>query len=183
MTRKKLLPVAVLCILLLLFSSCNKENVRENGPELQDVSLKDGSVLYTLWSCEGIDVGSVTISQNFSTIKVKFETTGSWRLEATHVHAAYDWHDIPQNTYGDPDIYSFNYQNSHYPIVQNFSLILNEDFFGRFYIACSAWLINQVDCQYAAWAKGTPFPGSSCGRYVYFYPYNDKNPQLGPDPD
>ena len=179
MTRKTLLQGTVLCALMFLFFSCEKENAKETSPELSDTSLKSGSATYSLLNCEDDTVGTVTITQNFGVISVVYETIGGWELLSTNVHAEYDWNDIPQTQFGEPIIEEFDYTNIHDPTVQYFGITLDEDFYGRFYIACHATVHNTTDCPVNAWALGTHFPGSACAMYRYFYPYNGKNPQVG----
>ncbi|RLD50623.1 MAG: hypothetical protein DRI97_16775 [Bacteroidetes bacterium] len=180
MTIQKILSGALLCFLLIFSASCEKEKDIEKDTDLVDVNLKDGAAVYRLFAAQFVHIGSVTITQNFGVIMVTYETTGNWFIERTHFHVEYDWNDIPQSIDGDPLIYDFEYQNTHSPVVQSFSIMLNADYFGRFYIAAYACVEEyNSDCHCEeAWGEGTSFPGTSWGMYIHFYPYNGKNPQI-----
>ncbi len=160
MTIQKILSGALLCFLLIFSASCEKEKDIEKDTDLVDVNLKDGAAVYRLFAAQFVHIGSVTITQNFGVIMVTYETTGNWFIERTHFHV--------------------EYQNTHSPVVQSFSIMLNADYFGRFYIAAYACVEEyNSDCHCEeAWGEGTSFPGTSWGMYIHFYPYNGKNPQI-----
>jgi hypothetical protein len=181
MTINKILSGALLCFLLIFFVSCEKETDIKKDTDLVDVNLKDGAAVYRLFAASFVQIGSVTITQNFCVVMVTYETTGNWYLGYTKFHVEYDWNDIPQSIYGDPLIDQFEYQNDQYPdpTIQSFSVVLNADYFGRFYIAAYACISGNSDCECEeAWGEGTSFPGTSWGMYIHFYPYNAKNPQI-----
>lgn len=180
MTIRTLLPGVLLSVFLLFLFSCQKENIKETAPDLTNVSLKGGGGTYRLLTCADEDIGTVTVTQNFGVIMVRYETIGDFKLTSTRIHAEYDWLDIPQTPDGSPILEAFDYQYDYAEGVQSFTMMLDEDFYGRFYIACYASYTENADCPTLdAWAMGYIFPGSECAMYRYFYPYNGKNPQPG----
>ena len=156
------------------FSSCSKteSEISDNPEQQQDVTNKNmgwSTVSYTLCAAETIEVGTVNIIKKSGSVTVKYETTGGWEIESTHIHAEYDWQDIPQTPNGNPILGQFQYADVHDPAVTFFARTLYEDYFGSFYIAVHAEVINGTT-QEQAWAEGIAFPGNQWAMYIYYQP-------------
>lgn len=172
MKKNYTLIMLLLVSMAFVFSSCSKSESEIIVEQQEEVTVKNmgwTTVNYTLWAAETIDVGTVSITKKSGIVTVKYETIDGWALKKTHIHAEYDWQDIPQTSNGNPILGQFQYVDDHDPVVTNFSRTLDEDYFGCFYIAVHAEIENGTD-QEQAWAEGIDFPGDQWAMYIYYEP-------------
>ena len=156
------------------FFSCSKteSEVYVDPGQQMDVEAKDlgwPTVYYTLWAAETIEVGTVAITKKSGIVTVEYETIDGWELIKTHIHADYDWQNIPQTGNGNPVLGQFQYVDEHNPAVTYFARTLYEDYYGRFYIAVHAEVVNGATLE-QSWAEGIDFPGNQWAMYIYYEP-------------
>ena len=75
----------------------------------------------TLYAGQDIDVGTVSVWNDDTTLYVKYETTGDWVMTETHLAVAEELDDIPQTRKGNPIPGRFEYKMEHDPAVQAFT--------------------------------------------------------------
>lgn len=101
--------------------------------------FKDESGTYTLWAGQNIDVGEVIVTNAGDVITVEYLLDANgWRIEGTHLHADYDWKNIPQTKKGNPKVGHFQYKETFDPGVQSYAVTLDETYDDCFYIAAHA---------------------------------------------
>lgn len=170
--RKSLVFSGVLlCMAVILLFSCKKQGINEAlDPTTEEYKMAQGPQYekgkYVFWAAQNIDVGTVYINQRFSAVTIEIVMREGWKIAESHIHAEFNWTDIPMNDAGNPMIGHFNYQTTHIPLADHYCLTLNEDFHGSFYIAIHADVYNRW--QESAWAEGQPFPGNSWATYIYY---------------
>lgn len=75
----------------------------------------------TLYAGQDIEVGTVKVWNDGTTLYVKYETTGGWVMTETHLAVAEDLEDIPQTKTGNPKVGHFEYSEPHDPPVTSYS--------------------------------------------------------------
>jgi hypothetical protein len=175
MKKNYTLILLLMTSLAFVLTSCSKteSDISVSTDDEGNATLKNlplgSTVYYTLWAAETINVGTVSITKKSGIVTVTYETTGGWELQRTHFHAEYDWQEIPQTVNGNPILGQFQYFNEHDPMVSTFSRTMDEDYFGSFYIAVHAEVVNETNLE-QAWAEGIEFPGNQWAMYIYYEP-------------
>lgn len=75
----------------------------------------------TLFAGQDIDVGTVKVWNDGTTLYVKYETTGDWVMTETHLAVAEEVGGIPQTKKNNPIPGHFEYKTEHDPAVQAFT--------------------------------------------------------------
>jgi hypothetical protein len=174
MRKSLLFSRLLLCATAMLFLSCEKQDDQAlTSPGSTENSVpaeyKSSSCRYTFWANETIDAGVVNVRKKFGIVTVEIILNDNWTLSKSYIHAEYDWLDIPLDSAGNPIVWQFDYIMLHDPYVDQYTLTLNEDFYGAFYIAVHGNLVSRI-CSQDAWAEGFPFPGDSWAMYALFNP-------------
>lgn len=74
-----------------------------------------------LYAGQDIDVGTVKVWNDDTTLYVKYETTGAWVMTETHLAVAEEVEDIPQTKTGNPIPGKFGNSTEHNPAVQAYT--------------------------------------------------------------
>jgi hypothetical protein len=150
------------------------------APEFSDVpedsrvvqwTFGDDLVL-TLWAGQTIDVGTLTVSNDFDYIYFTYATTGDWYLTETHLHVGESFDDIPTNGPGNPQPGHFNNATDHDPPVQTFTYAIDMgdwDAYDYLVFAAHAVVDSETMGNETAWAGCYDFLGKRWGQWCDYY--------------
>ena len=133
-------------------------------------------VTATLWAGQSINVGSVTVSNDGSSLYVEYLVSGGWQLTETHVAVGQSLDDIPQTKSGNPKVGHFDYSSEHGldPVVTTVThTIPLEGLNGTVVIAAHAVVykpgcIPQEETAWAARCGKLGFPGKNWATYFVY---------------
>lgn len=124
------------------------------------------------------DVGNVSVWNEEGNLSVKYETTGNWSLNETHLHVVNTTvDDIPQTKKGNPIPGKFDYKNESLTLpTQNYTYVIplgDWEPGTNLSIAAHAevLLLNEtgyVVQEETAWGEGDGFPGKNWAMYFNY---------------
>ena len=133
----------------------------------------------TLWAGQNIDIGTVELSNDETTLFVTYTLTGGWEMTESHVHAAKTLEDIPQTKSGNPKVGNFDYKREYDPpvVTDTYEIALDSiDGYGEcgesIVVAAHAAVQlvenGEVVQGETAWGEGPGFPGKSWAMYMEY---------------
>ncbi len=158
-------------------------DIPSDDPERGDVC---GETTVALIAGQHIDVGSVTVTTDESTICVAFTTSDDWYLTETHVAIATDPGDLPQ-VQGNPAPGQFPY--AHEDLWTQFDefcvpladvgAVLGDPLYIASHAAVAQVIDDDIVAAETAWGAGQEFPGASWGTYFEVIPELCDEPGCG----
>ncbi|HVR09349.1 MAG TPA: hypothetical protein VMW75_14965 [Thermoanaerobaculia bacterium] len=127
----------------------------------------------TLFGGQTIDTGTVTISNDASSITITYATNDPWVISAVHLAVANSLAGIPQNDNNNPRPGHFPINTTYNPPVTTVSFVIPLDNFNpgdTVYIGAQAEVQAPADQggSQTAWGDGTPFGGSNWATYITY---------------
>lgn len=118
-----LLTLVVALAAVVLFTGCDKmwDAGARPGRVGIDFYIVNPPITQTIWAGQNVEAGSVTIWCTGTTAYLKFDVTGDWWLEQTHVAIAYTVDGIPQTKNGTPIPGDFPYGMTYDPLVKTYT--------------------------------------------------------------
>ncbi len=112
------LILVVLVLSVVLIGCQNKDILGPKTPDQSTVVINDSKALttYPIWAGQNILAGQMSVWNDVDYFYVKYETTGGWMLEETHVHITDSPYNVPNNG-NNPVPGSFAYSTTHNPTV------------------------------------------------------------------
>lgn len=169
--KKALFLMVSVAILGLLFAGCSEiANITAPGfTETEGVATlnrevtddPDFSESYPLFAGQDIEVGTVEVWNDDSTLYVKYIVESPWRLTETHLHVAIDLSAIPQTKKNNPIPGQFDYKMEHNHVTNYTYTIPMLSTDGELYIAAHA--VVSDSSQYAG--NGTMYAARIGGLY------------------
>lgn len=132
-----------------------------------------------LYAGQTTDAGTVTVANDANNLYVTYRTTGDWKLQQTHLHAADSLASVPQTKTGNPKIGNFKYQTTHNPPVTEYTYTipktaLSLDANNSVVIAAHAVVVKldesgNVIANETGWTEGLPFTDK--GSWATYFSY------------
>ncbi len=124
----------------------------------------------TLYGGQVIDVGTVTIRNDETSLYVTYSAAGSWGLTETHLSVATSLDDIPQTKSGNPIPGKFQYKTAYDPAITEFTYVIDSGEWAEegieLFIAAHA--VVEWDGYETAWGDGLDFPGRNWATYFTY---------------
>ncbi len=165
MKKKSLLFSAL--IMLFAFVSCSDESgvIELNNIQKTTDNDKSGQIcgeekVVDLIAGQHINIGKVTVSNDDTTLYVKYETTSDWPLKETHLYVGPE-SGIPLNGGGNPKIGHFPYSETHNNVYSYTYEIDLADFDECFVVVTHA--VSRGETAFGCGDK--EFPGKRWGCY------------------
>jgi hypothetical protein len=166
--------LAASVVLLALFSLA--------GPALA-ADVCGTATVTTLYAGQTINAGTVTVSNDASSLYVEFSTSNGWHLTESHLAIATSLAGIPQTKSGNPKIGNFPYKRTYEPPVTSDTYVFSLDQLAvslgldRFTCGSTSLVIAahavvvQLDgnggviSRETGWGAGSGFPGANWATY------------------
>ncbi len=182
MNIKSILFVGLVAVTL---SACQKEI---NNTQLGKIeSSEDTNSALDYYNCgtaksvvqrtaSDIEIGTVTISNNFDKIEVTYQVAGNWILDRTKIYIGYE-SGIPLNANGTPKTNDFPYKLTHPWDTELYTLrIPRGNLTGQIVVVAQADVlkVNKITCgildSQCSYGVGTPFPfaGGCTPQKIYY---------------
>ena len=129
-----------------------------------------GTDMTKLLADQDIDVGNVSVWNDDENLYVKYETTGDWLINETHLAVDDSLDDIPQTKRHNPIPGQFEYKNeSQGPgiTVYQYDIPLIWEAGTELFIAAHAEVANLTQNE-TAWGAGDPFDGKNWATYFKY---------------
>lgn len=123
--KRILLMFLLMFTLVTINNSCTKPQLIKNDSDVSLVTndtvptnsaldyYSCGSIItHTLRTSSNVNVGTVTITNNFEFIEITISTTGNWVLDNTRMYVGYE-SNVPTNNSGSIKVSSFPYSIAH----------------------------------------------------------------------
>lgn len=133
-----------------------------------------------LYAGQDTIVGTVTVSNDGTNLKVTFRTYSGWLMTEANLHVATDLEDIPKTKKGSPKIGKFDYKHEHGSAdADQYTYIVALPAGSPLYIAAHAVVQTGSGddlIEETAWGWcdnpqfGGNFPGGSWATYMIYYP-------------
>lgn len=161
-----------LTALALSLTACQKEDItplEEPTTTYSTTETQSGCYEeFTLYAGQHIEAGSITVSNDNSTIYVTYQTTGGWVLDDLHLYVG-DLSGLPTNGGGNPQIGQFPYAVSDLNGTSYTFEIPVDPNFECYVIAAHAAVYleqnGQIVQSETAWGDGNPSAGNSWATY------------------
>jgi len=159
MKKKKF--VFMLIAAAFLLAACQKgvEKHPSNGLFYKDASTETTKMIAGGGqyddNCTGIEVGTITIIDDGTTITVKYEITETgWLIDETHLYVGPE-EDIPANNGGNPKIGQFPYGGEYDPGLTSVTIVISGDDYPEcgFVVAAHAAVSTDTEDE-TAWGYG-----------------------------
>ena len=127
----------------------------------------------TLFGGQTIDTGTVTISNDASSITITYTTNDPWVISAVHLAVADSLAGIPQNKNNNPRPGHFPINTTYNPPVTTVSFVIP---LGNFNPGDTVYIGAQAEVEapggqggsQTAWGDGTRFGGSNWATYITY---------------
>ena len=156
----------------------------ESLTEVVDVTAVEQNlvdpIVIPLIAGQHIEVGSITVTNNETSIVIVYETTGEWGITETHVDVAVDYSGLHTTGSGNPQPGKFDQQTSHPQPVMKVTHVIDDLEWSvgmDIYIATHAVVVSQQGDE-TAWAGDLDFPGRNWATYFTYVTQEQKNENL-----
>jgi hypothetical protein len=120
----------------------------------------------TLYAGKNIDVGTVSVFDDNTTLYIVYTVSEPWQISETHLHVANILEDIPMTKKGKPIPGQFDYSMDHEPKVTTYTYQVPLAGLGDpIYIAAHAVVTKDSQTE-TAWGDGGEFPGRDWATYL-----------------